>query len=92
MESYDVSDSAWRRTGGNVVRSSPGLYIGLSRGRRPRSGTDDKIKYHSSRSSKILLVVLVRVNIAWVSRVDSLIRSPEAWIPEPQKWSVKCSV
>ena len=85
MESYDVSDSAWRRTGGNVVRSAAGLYIGLSRGRRPRSGTDDKIKYHSSRSLKILLVVLVRDNIARVFKVDSLTSSPEVWKVELQK-------
>ena len=85
MESYDVSHSAWRRTGGNVVRSAAGLYIGLSRGRRPGSGTYDKIKYHSSRSSKILLVVLVRVNIARVFKVDSLTSSPEVWKVELQK-------
>lgn len=85
MESYDVSHSAWRRTGGNVVRSAAGLYIGLSRGRRPRSGTDDKIKYHSSRSSKILLVVLVRVNIARVFKVDSLISALKVWEIELQK-------
>lgn len=85
MESYDVSHLAWRRTGGNVVRSAAGLYIGLSPGRRPRSETDDKIKYHSSRSSKILLAALVRVNIARVFKVDSPISSPEVWIPELQK-------
>ena len=85
MESYDVTHSAWIRTGSNVVRSAVGLYIGLSRGRRPRSGTDDKIKYHSSRSLKILLVVLVRVNIARVFKVDSLISSPKVWEVELQK-------
>ena len=85
MESYDVSHSAWRRTGGNVVRSAAGLYIGLSRGRRPRSGTDAKIKYHSSRSLKILLAVLVRVNIVRVFKIDSLISSPKDWIAESQK-------
>ena len=85
MQSYDVSHSAWRGTGGNVVRSAAGLYIGLSRGRRPRSGTDDKIKYHSSRSLKILLVFLVRVNIARVFKVDSLTSSLEGWKVELQK-------
>ena len=85
MQSYDVSHSAWRRTGGNVVRSAAGLYIGLSRGRKPRSGTDDKIKYHFSRSLKILLVVLVRDNIARVFKVDSLTSSPEVWKVELQK-------
>ena len=85
MQSYDVSHSAWRRTGGNVVRSAVVLYIGLSRGRRPRSGTDDKMKYHSSRSLKILLVVLVRDNIARVFKVDSLTSSPEVWKVELQK-------
>ena len=85
MQSYDVSHSAWKRTGGNVVRSAVGLYIGLSRGRRPRSGTDDKIKYHSSRSLKILLVVLVRDNIARVFKVDSLTSSPEVWKGALQK-------
>ena len=76
MESYDVTHSAWSGTGGNVVRSAVGLYIGFSRGRRPRSGTDDKIKYHSSRSLKILLVVLVRDNIARLSKVDRVTSSP----------------
>jgi hypothetical protein len=76
MESYDVTHSAWSGTGGNVVRSAVGLYIGFSRGRRPRSGTDDKIKYHSSRSLKILLAVLVRVNIARVFKVETLTSSP----------------
>ena len=85
MESYDVSHSASRRTGGNIVCSAAGLYNGLSRGRRPRSGTYDKIKYHSSRSSKILLVVLVRDNIARVFKVDSLTSSPEVWKVELQK-------
>ena len=85
MQSYDVSHLAWRRTGGNVVRSAAGLYIGLSRGRRPRSGTDDKIKYHSSRSLKIWLVFLVRVNIARVFNVDRLTSSPEVWKVEMQK-------
>ena len=85
MQSYDVSHSAWRRTGGNVVRSAAGLYIGLSPGRRPKSETDDKIKYHSSRSSKILLAALVRVNIARVFKIDSLISSPKDWIAESQK-------
>ena len=85
MESYDVRHLAWRRTGGNVVRSAAGLYICLSRGRRPRSGTDAKIKYHSSRSLKILLMVLVRVNIARVFKIDSLISSPKDWIAESQK-------
>ena len=85
MESYDVSHSASRRTGGNIVCSAAGLYNGLSRGRRPRSGTDDKIKYHSPRSSKILLVVLVRVNIARVFKVDSLISALKVWEIELQK-------
>ena len=85
MESYDVTHSAWSGTGGNVVRSAVGLYIGFSSGRRPRSGTDDKIKYHSSRSLKILLAVLVRVNIAQVFKVDSLISSPKVWEVELQK-------
>ena len=85
MESYDVRHLALRRTVGSVVRSAADLYIGLSPGRRVRPETDYKIKYHSSRSSKILLVVLVRVNIARVFRVDSLIISPGGWIPELQK-------
>ena len=85
MESYDVSHLALRRTVGSVVRSAAGLYIGLSPGRRPRSETDDKIKYHSSRSSKILLAALVRVNIARVFKIDSLISSPKDWIAGSQK-------
>ena len=85
MESYDVRHLALRRTVGSVVRSAADLYIGLLPGRRPRPETDDKIKYHSSRSSKILLMVLVRVNIARVFKVDSPISSPEVWIPELQK-------
>ena len=85
MESYDVSHLAWRRTGGSVVRSAADLYIGWLPGRRPRPETDDKIKYHSSRSSKILLMVLVRVNIARVFKIDSLISSPKDWIAESQK-------
>jgi hypothetical protein len=85
MESYDVSHLNWRRTGGNVVRSAADLYIGLSPGRRPRSETDDKIKYRSSRSSKILLLILVRVNIVRVARVGSQIISPEGWISELRK-------
>ena len=77
MESYDVRHLALRRTVGSVVRSAADLYIGLLPGRRPRPEKDDKIKYHSSRSSKILLMVLVRVNIARVFKVDSLISSPK---------------
>ena len=90
MESYDVRHLALRRIVGSVVRSAADLYIRLSPGRSVRPETDYKIKYHSSRSSKILLAALVRVNIARVFKVDSPISSPEVWIPELQK--MECEV